>query len=143
MSIPIGQLNVQRRHSVARFVAYFQPGTNTYAQMSGTSMATPAANGTVALLRCYLIQGFYPTGSAVPANKFTYISSALLRSMAMASADPNVGSYTVPSYDIGWGRIDADSVLYFTGDLRKLIITDDTTGIATGEYKERQFRVAS
>jgi hypothetical protein len=118
-------------------------GTNTYSQMSGTSMATPAANGTVALLRCYLMQGFYPTGSAVPADKLTYISSALLRSMAIASADPNVGSFTVPSSDIGWGRIDADSVLYFTGDLRKLIIIDDTMGIATGEYKERQFRVTS
>jgi hypothetical protein len=63
--------------------------------------------------------------------------------MAMASADPNVGSYTIPSMDIGWGRIDADSILYFPDDVRKLILTDDTAGIATGEYKEQQFRVAS
>jgi hypothetical protein len=61
----------------------------------------------------------------------------------MASADPNVGSYEIPSMDIGWGRIDADSVLYFTGDTRKLIITDDTFGIATGEYKEQRFHVTS
>ncbi len=118
-------------------------GTNGYEQMSGTSMATPTANGTVGLMRCYLQEGYYPTGRPVQGDRISYITSALLRSMAMASADPNVGSYTIPSYDIGWGRIDADSVLYFTDDLRKLIIVDDTTGIATGEYKEKQFHVAS
>jgi hypothetical protein len=118
-------------------------GTSGYTQMSGTSMATPTANGTVGLLRCYLQEGYYPTGSAVEGDRISYITSALLRSMAMASADPNVGSYTVPSYDIGWGRIDADSVLYFSGDTRKLIITDDTMGVATGEYEEKQFHVTS
>jgi hypothetical protein len=118
-------------------------GTNGYSQASGTSMATPTANGTVGLMRCYLQEGYYPTGGAVQSDRITYITSALLRSMAMASADPNVGSYTVPSYDIGWGRIDADSVLYFTGDTRKLILTDDTSGIATGEYKEQRFHVTS
>jgi hypothetical protein len=118
-------------------------GTNGYEAMSGTSMATPTANGTVGLMRCYLQEGYYPTGSPVIGDRISYVTSALLRSMAMASADPNIGSYTIPSTDIGWGRIDADSVLYFAGDVRKLIITDDTAGIATGEYKEKQFRVNS
>jgi hypothetical protein len=116
-------------------------GTNGYSEASGTSMATPTANGTVGLMRCYLQEGFYPTGRAVTGDRISYITSALLRSMAMASADPNIGSYTIPSMDIGWGRIDADSLLYFTGDTRKLIITDDTTGISTGQYKQQQFRV--
>jgi hypothetical protein len=118
-------------------------GTNGYEQMSGTSMATPTANGTVGLMRCYLQEGYYPTGSPVQGNRISYITSALLRSMAMASADPNIDSYTIPNYNTGWGRIDADSVLYFTGDVRKLIIIDDTTGIATDEYKQKQFHVAS
>ena len=118
-------------------------GQNGYSQMSGTSMATPTANGTIGLMRCYLQEGYYPSGSPVTANRITYITAALLRSMAMASADPNVDSYTIPSTDIGWGRIDADSLLYFTGDIRKILITDDTTGVATGEYKEQEFHVSS
>ncbi|MFO7676061.1 MAG: S8 family serine peptidase [bacterium] len=118
-------------------------GTNTYTQMSGTSMATPAVNGAVGLLRCYLEQGYYPTGTPMPGDRIGYISAALMRSMAMVSGDPNVGSYTVPDNNIGWGRIDADSVLYFPGDTRRLIIVDDTVGLATGEYKEYQFEVSS
>jgi hypothetical protein len=79
----------------------------------------------------------------VPGNRIGYVTAALMRSMAMASADPNIGSYTIPDFNIGWGRLDADSVLYFTGDTRRLLIVDDTTGVATGEYKETRFRVNS
>ncbi|MBN2465432.1 S8 family serine peptidase, partial [candidate division WOR-3 bacterium] len=118
-------------------------GTNGYSQMSGTSMATPAVNGAIGLMRCYLTEGYYPTGSPVPANRIDYISSALLRSMAIASADPNVGSYVIPSFDVGWGRIDDDSVLYYAGDVRRLAIKDDTAGVGTGEYREEQFVVNS
>ncbi len=118
-------------------------GQSGYSEMSGTSMATPATNGAVGLMRCYLEQGFYPTGEAVPGNELGYISSALMRAMAMVSTDPNIGSYVVPSFDMGWGRVDADSVLYFAGEDRRLLLMDDTTGIATGESKEMKFRVNS
>ncbi|HDQ99838.1 MAG TPA: hypothetical protein ENN51_06100, partial [candidate division WOR-3 bacterium] len=60
-------------------------GTNTYSQMSGTSMAAPAANGTIALMRQYLRDGYYPTGTPEPADRREYISAALLRAMAMVS----------------------------------------------------------
>jgi len=116
-------------------------GTNTYSSMSGTSMATPAVSGAVGLLRCYLQEGYYPTGEPVEENRLDYISAALLRSMAIASADPNIGSYTPPDNNIGWGRIDVDSVLYFAGDTRRLMLKDDTSGIATGEYKMEYFQV--
>lgn len=118
-------------------------GTNTYTNMSGTSMATPAVNGTIGLMRCYLQEGYYPTGTANPADRISYISAALLRAMAQVSADPNIGSYVPPDNNIGWGRINADSVLYFDGDTRRLLLTDDTFGLATGEYKESFFRVQS
>ncbi|MEO0085352.1 MAG: S8 family serine peptidase [candidate division WOR-3 bacterium] len=116
-------------------------GQSGYSQLSGTSMATPAVNGSVGLIRCYLREGYYPSGAQNPADAITYISSALLRAMAVNSADPNISSTVVPDSNIGWGRIDVDSVLYFSGDSRKLIVRDDTSGLRTGEYREVQFRV--
>jgi len=118
-------------------------GQSGYDQMSGTSMATPAVSGALGLVRCYLRAGYYPTGTPEPGNRIQYISAALMRSLAIVSADPNIGSYVVPSNDIGWGRIDIDSVLYFTGDQRKLLLCDDTLGLATGEYKEARFHVTA
>jgi hypothetical protein len=119
-----------------------QMGTqNGYVSMSGTSMASPATNGCVGLCRGYLRKGFYPSGTATPADTWGYVSSAILKAMILVSADPNVESYVVPSSYIGWGRIDLDSVLYFTGDARKLLAFDDTTGLATGDYTEFTFEV--
>lgn len=118
-------------------------GDNGYKPLSGTSMATPSANGAIGLIRQYLLAGFYPTGAEDPADSIKYQSAALLRSMAMVSADPNVGSYVVPDSNIGWGRIDVDSVLYFVGDLRRLIIKDNTVGIGTGQAIVDSFEVFS
>lgn len=117
--------------------------TNGYVSLSGTSMATPATNGSIGLIRQYLLAGYYPSGAANPADSIKYQSAALLRAMAMVSCDPNVGSFTIPSFDIGWGRIDVDSVLYFTGDTRKLIIKDDTIGVGTGQSKVDSFAITS
>jgi len=116
---------------------------STYWQMSGTSMATPASNGSIGLIRQYLLAGYYPSGVANPPDSIRYISAALLRAMAIVSADPNVGSFVVPDSNIGWGRIDIDSVLFFTGDLRKLIIKDDTIGVGTGQSITDSFLVNS
>jgi subtilisin family serine protease len=118
-------------------------GTTGYKTMSGTSMATPATNGAVGLIRHYLLAGFYPTGSENPADSIKYMSCALLRAMPIVSADPNVSSYTIPNFNTGWGRIDVDSVLFFTGDTRKLLICDDTIGVNTGQYTTDTFTVHS
>ncbi|MCX7995903.1 MAG: S8 family serine peptidase, partial [candidate division WOR-3 bacterium] len=90
--------------------------TSGYYSLSGTSMATPAVNGSIGLIRQYLLAGYYPSGVANPVDSIKYQSSALLRAMAIVSCDPNVGSFVVPDSNIGWGRIDVDSVLYFAGD---------------------------
>ncbi len=118
-------------------------GNTGYKQLSGTSMATPAANGSIGLIRQYLLAGFYPDGVEDPADSIRYQSAALLRSMAIVSCDPNIGSYVPPSFDMGWGRIDVDSVLYLTGDARKLIIKDDTIGVTTGVTITDSFLVNS
>jgi len=112
--------------------AYYA-GTSGYMSGNGTSMATPAVNGSVALMRQYLLAGYYPSGCANPDDSIKYQSAALLRAMAIVSCDPNVSGWSIPNYNTGWGRIDVDSVLYFSGDSRKSIILDDTVGINTGQ----------
>lgn len=106
-------------------------GTSGYKGMSGTSMATPATNGSIGLIRQYLLAGFYPSGAVNTSDSIKYQSAALLRAMTMVSADPNVG-YTIPNSNVGWGRIDVDSVLFFGGNSRNLILIDDTIGVTTG-----------
>jgi hypothetical protein len=118
--------------------------SNGYVSMSGTSMSAPCTNGSVGLLRSYLRKGFYPSGAADPSDTLGYVSSALLRALVLVSADPNIGSWTIPNSYSGWGRLNLDSVLFFstpTPDARKLLLYDDTIGLATGEYREFQFQV--
>jgi len=47
---------------------------NGYTSMSGTSMASPATNGSVGLCRNYLRRGYYPTGAASTADTWGYVS---------------------------------------------------------------------
>jgi len=119
--------------------------TNDYTSMSGTSMAAPAINGAVGQIRSYLRKGYYPSGQPNPADTFGYVSAALLKAMVLVSADPNVGSYVVPSDYIGWGRANLDSVLFFNDgvpDARGLLVYDDTVGLATGDYVDYVFEVS-
>ena len=113
---------------------------NSYASLSGTSMATPSGTGAVALMRQYVTDGWYPTGAAVPANGFTP-SAALLKAMAINSADNVVSGFTAPDNNVGWGRLTADNVLYFAGDARKLLLVDNTVGLANAQYLEYQINV--
>src|SRR5262249_32095696 len=64
----------------------------TYAAYSGTSMATPAVAGAMALVRQYLTDGWYPTGTPVAANAMRP-SAALLRAMAVAAARNDVAGF--------------------------------------------------
>jgi hypothetical protein len=116
------------------------PTSALYATLTGTSMATPSSSGAVVLMRQYLTDGWYPTGAAVPANGFTP-SAALLKAMAINSAENGVSGFTAPDNNVGWGRINADNVLYFAGDAKKLLLVDNTPGLANGQYLEYQINV--
>jgi len=103
-----------------------------YVAMSGTSMATPNMTAATALIRNYFQKGFYPTGDTTTGTKMG-ISAALNKAVAIVGADNDMSGYTAPDNNIGWGRIDLDSSLYFAGDTSKLWVKDETTGLQTGD----------
>jgi hypothetical protein len=115
-------------------------GTNTYGSMSGTSMASPGACGCGALVREYLREGWYPYGKKVAGDAWSYISAAMVKAVLINSAD-NFYAGTAPNNNIGWGRVDLDSTLYFAGDNRKLLLTDNTTGLLTAERVDYYFDI--
>jgi hypothetical protein len=105
-------------------------------QMSGTSMASPCLAGTGALVRGYFRKGFYPTGDSVPANRWSYVSAALVKAVMVNSAMNDMQGYTIPDNNVGWGRVCLDNTLYFAGEGRKLTVWDDTTGLNTGGFRD-------
>lgn len=99
--------------------------------MQGTSMATPAATGVLALVRQYFMEGYYPTGTPTFLNSFIP-SAALLKAVMIHSAVSVAGqvayypksasplSYSVapaPSIYQGYGRVMMSNVLLFADDL--------------------------
>jgi subtilisin family serine protease len=115
---------------------------NGYTIMDGTSMASPSVAGAAALVRQYLAEGWYPTGAANPADSLIP-SAALLKAMLINCADASISGSTVPDNNVGWGRVDLDSVLHFSGDAKDLAVVDDEVGLATGQYIEYTYNVAS
>lgn len=112
--------------------------------LSGTSMATPGAAASATLLRQYCREGWYPTGAKVAGNGFLP-SAALLKAMLVNSAvsDFHVLSPSIraPDMNVGYGRVNCDSVLYFAGDARKLLLVDMSRGLGNGEHIEYQVNV--
>ncbi len=120
-----------------------------YISMAGTSMATPCAAGNTALIRQYFTEGWYPTGTKNPANAITP-SAALLKAVLMVGGVELTGAYSdmnnegkFPNNSQGWGRINLDNSLYFSGDTLGLQIVDETSGLNTGQYKEYQYTISS
>jgi len=106
----------------------------------GTSMACPAAAASAALIRQYYTYGYYPSGNPVPGNAFTP-SAALVKATMINGVHNMSGPPDRPNNDQGWGRILLDNCLYFSGDLAKVIVRDDVTGLCTGESTDVTFRV--
>jgi Subtilase family len=131
----------------------YAPGCNTLSSsgsgsvcttsgLTGTSMACPAVTGGSMLLRQYFMDGFYPTGAPVVANKFTP-SGALVKAMLINSSQNMTGPAGYPSNQEGWGRMLMDEAVFFTGDNRQLIVKDvfNADGLTTGQNFEQTFKV--
>jgi hypothetical protein len=98
---------------------------------SGTSMASPGAAGSAALIRQYYTAGWYPSGSADPADAFTP-SAALVKATLVNSATDMTNVAAIPSNCQGWGRVRLDDALHFSGEARSLFVEDDSVGFPQG-----------
>jgi len=114
----------------------------SYLSYTGTSMASPTATGMMALVRQYLTEGWYPTGAPVPAHSFSP-SAALMKAIGVNCANSVVTGTSAPDFNVGWGKLKADSALYFAGDLQKLLLVDNTDGLGPGQFLEYQVQVQS
>lgn len=133
----------------------YAPGCNTRSstgsacsttQLTGTSMAAPAIAGAAALTRQYYTDGYYPSGSATPADAFIP-SGTLVKATLLNSAVDMTGIAGYPSLREGWGRVLLDNSLYFDGEARYNIVRDvrnaTADALTTGEIVEIPFLVNS
>lgn len=115
-------------------------GSSDYWSMDGTSMSCPFSAGATALIRDWLKQGFYPTGTAQPGNAVTNPSSALLRALIINSGE-DMGQ-TIPNTTIGFGRYTLFNVTFMNDVSPKAIALHDAQdGLLQDEYVEYQFNV--
>jgi hypothetical protein len=105
----------------------------------GTSYAAPILVGSAALVRQYLSEGFYPSGSKNPADALQP-TAALLKALLINGAVPVTGRDNagqaitpIPSNEQGWGRIQLDRALLFQGATRKLYLDDHRAGFMAGD----------
>ena len=145
-----GRMKPQLVSPGENIISSYNTGTSVYTAMSGTSMATPNMTASLALIRQYFRMGHYPTGDTATGLKLE-VSAALNKAVAIVGADNDVSGYTVPDNNVGWGRIDLDSSLYFAGDTSSLWVEDEIFGLETGDSAlypvevlggEKPFRVA-
>jgi hypothetical protein len=115
------------------------PRYSAPAQLSGTSMATPAISGAAALLRQYFSDGFYPRGRRT-ADDTCSPSGAVMKAVLLNGTNP-LGAPAWPNADSGWGRAWLDGSLWFAqtasggDDTRRLRILErpNAAGLTTGE----------
>jgi len=107
---------------------------------TGTSMACPGATAASALIRQYFVDGFYPSGAANAADSLVP-TGALLKAVLVNTCQDMTGVAGYPNDTEGWGRVNLDESLHFTGDSGRLWVEDvrRATGLSTGG--QRIYRV--
>jgi subtilisin family serine protease len=115
---------------------------HSYLAASGTSISAPAASGALMLLRQYFAEGWHPTGTPDSTHRITQLSSALMRALAIAATDSNVGTEYPPNKAAGWGRLDVATIMHFSDDSNGLEFVDEPIGVATGEDITFQFELS-
>ncbi len=122
-----------------------------FTSKTGTSMATPAAAGSAALVREYYVRGFYPNGSASGVSGFSP-AAALIKATMLASTRDITGYGTGdhrPNTEQGFGRLTLDDALWFEGEAtnaRLHVLDDRNTGTgfsAAGQVHEFELGLRS
>jgi len=100
--------------------------------MVGTSQAAPQISGICALIRQYFTDGFYPNGDTLSGTPISP-SAALVKAVLISSTVDLDNGIPVPNQAEGWGRVVLDNALYFSGESKVLEISDNTSGVSTGD----------
>lgn len=113
------------------------------ANLSGTSMASPAVMGAAALVRQYYDEGWYPGGFSGAGPAIAATGALVKATLINTGVDMEPPSH--PNFQEGWGRLLLDDALYFQGDERDLNIWDvrHADGLLTGDEARFDFQVMS
>ncbi|VAW39694.1 hypothetical protein MNBD_GAMMA01-309 [hydrothermal vent metagenome] len=108
---------------------------------TGTSMATPIAAGSAALMRQYYTDGFYPTGVANPADVHTP-TGPLMKATLINGAGVDGGHF---DKDIGWGRVFLANSISFADSDKQIRVWEVTnkTGLKANQSMEFKLGVKS
>jgi len=107
----------------------------------GTSQAAPQISAACAMIRQYFKDGFYPSGDTLSKTPFNP-SAALVKAVLIASTVDMKNGDPVPSRAEGWGRVVLDNALYFSGESSSLFVSDNTTGVTTGDSVVNMVNIA-
>jgi uncharacterized membrane protein len=99
-----------------------------YLEYSGTSMSTPAAAGSAALVREYLME---IAGRPAP-------QAALIKALLILGAI-DMGTRDIPNNNEGWGRLNLVNSLVPDGDVG--IFVDDRSRLSSGQQSEYTFDI--
>ena len=110
--------------------------------LDGTSMSAPTMAGLAALVREYYTAGFYAAGTRSPAQGLVP-SGALMKATLIDSGVALGAAAPAPDFQSGYGRIQLNNTLTFTGSAFQLRVDDHREGIATGSVVTHAYNVAA